>query len=70
MTELTENSLKINSYEDDHFNTKSRPRVIQKGYNFDFIHQADSTQDEIYLEISPLINTVCDGKNVCIFAYG
>ena len=70
VSDVTENSLKINSYEGDHFNTKSRPRINSKLYNFDFIHPADTTQEEIYREISPLIDTVCDGKHVCIFAYG
>ena len=34
------------------------------------MHAAETTQAELYKEITNLVDTVCDGQNVCIFAYG
>ncbi len=39
-------------------------------YKFDKIFGEDSQQNEIYQETKPLVRSVLDGFNVCIFAYG
>ena len=39
-------------------------------FSFDKIFDADSTQEEVYKDVSPLIGSVMDGYNCCIFAYG
>ncbi|KAJ0978133.1 hypothetical protein J5N97_013607 [Dioscorea zingiberensis] len=41
-----------------------------KKYNFDRIFHSQSTQDEVFSEIEPVIKSALDGYNVCIFAYG
>jgi len=43
-----------------------------KDYKFFFEHifPEDSTQQEIFNELSQLIQSALDGYNVCVFAYG
>ncbi|MEW5299266.1 MAG: hypothetical protein WDW36_002299 [Sanguina aurantia] len=43
-----------------------RPQV----FKYDRVFGEDSTQEEIYSDTQPLIRSVLDGYNVCIFAYG
>ncbi|VVB00191.1 unnamed protein product [Arabis nemorensis] len=42
----------------------------RKTYSFDRVFQPDSSQDDVFLEIEPVIKSVIDGYNACIFAYG
>lgn len=42
----------------------------EKNYYFDRIYGPDCAQEVIYNEISPLIQSVFDGVNVCIFTFG
>ncbi|EXC18225.1 hypothetical protein L484_003410 [Morus notabilis] len=39
-------------------------------FNFNRVFGPTSTQDEIFKDTKPLIRSVMDGYNVCIFAYG
>jgi kinesin family member C2/C3 len=42
----------------------------QSVYAFDKVFEGPTTQEMVYLETQPLIRSVVDGYNVCIFAYG
>lgn len=39
-------------------------------YQFNHIFREDSTQEEVFIQVQPLIISALDGENVCIFAYG
>ncbi|KAJ4846191.1 hypothetical protein Tsubulata_049726 [Turnera subulata] len=41
-----------------------------KSYSFDRVFQPGSSQDEVFSEVEPVIKSVIDGYNACIFAYG
>eukprot|EP00736_Rhodelphis_marinus_P005465 Rmarinus@m.5842 len=41
-----------------------------KEFEFDCVFGTESTQDDIYKEAAPLMHSVVDGYNVCMFAYG
>jgi len=42
----------------------------RKIFKFDKVFDWNSEQDQVYSETQPLIRSVLDGYNVCIFAYG
>ncbi|RVW48799.1 Kinesin-like protein KIN-14T [Vitis vinifera] len=41
-----------------------------KRYSFDKVFHPGSSQDDVFLEVEPVIKTALDGYNACIFAYG
>ena len=47
-------------------NEKGREKV----WEFDALFGLNSTQEQVYSEVSSLVVSVLDGYNVCIFAYG
>ncbi|KAG9458552.1 hypothetical protein H6P81_003060 [Aristolochia fimbriata] len=42
----------------------------KKCYCFDKVFHPDSTQDEVFSEVEPVIKSALNGSNICIFAYG
>lgn len=45
-------------------------RDARKAFSFNKVFGANVTQQQIYADTQPLIRSVLDGYNVCIFAYG
>ncbi|OQR87056.1 kinesin-like protein [Achlya hypogyna] len=41
-----------------------------KTYEFEHVFDMQSTQEQVFAQVKPLITSVLDGFNVCIFAYG
>ncbi|CAN0258536.1 unnamed protein product, partial [Ectocarpus sp. 8 AP-2014] len=39
-------------------------------FEFDRVFKPDSSQEGVFEAVSPLVTSVLDGYNVCIFAYG
>ena len=46
----------------------SRPK--SNTYSYDAVFGGDSSQEEVFAEVQPVVTSVMDGYNVCIFAYG
>ncbi|XP_057818675.1 kinesin-like protein KIN-14L isoform X2 [Cryptomeria japonica] len=51
-------------------NTSKTGKDAAKMFNFNKVFGPSATQEEVYLDTQPLIRSVMDGYNVCIFAYG
>lgn len=45
-------------------------KILKNEFSFDNVFHQFSTQDDIFQNVSPLIQSAFDGFNVCIFAYG
>lgn len=61
------------SHDDDYYediNIYDLERFISLSFKFHRIFGPKSTQSQIFSEISPLIQSVLSGYNVCIFAFG
>ena len=39
-------------------------------FSYDAVFGCDSSQEEVFAEVQPVVTSVMDGYNVCIFAYG
>ena len=42
----------------------------EKKFKFDHVFDSASTQEQVFSEVAPLVRSVLDGYNVCVFAYG
>lgn len=69
MTQEDGSGICVSFPADDEINVFNEKRK-EKNWEFDRVFSLESTQEEVYAEVSPLVTSVLDGYNVCIFAYG
>ena len=67
---LTEGATVVTQFPEDQEIACTNERGKKKTWEFDATFQMDSTQEEVYSQVSPLVTSMMDGFNVCIFAYG
>ncbi|XP_076897595.1 kinesin-like protein KIN-14F [Bidens hawaiensis] len=51
-------------------NRNKQGKDARKMFAFDKVFGGNTTQEQIYVDTQPLVRSVLDGYNVCIFAYG
>ena len=52
-------------------NNESQPKsTTTTSFEIDRVFAATSTQTEVFAEVAPLVQSLVDGFDVCIFAYG
>lgn len=51
-------------------NRQKQGKEARKMFTFNKVFGGNTSQEQIYLDTQPLIRSVLDGYNVCIFAYG
>ncbi|XP_051775974.1 carboxy-terminal kinesin 2-like [Erpetoichthys calabaricus] len=64
-----EKSILLARTEESHSGRESKDQRKYK-FNFDRVFPPRSSQQEVFQEISPLVQSALDGYNVCIFTYG
>lgn len=50
--------------------SSARKGKSQHGFTFDGIFTPHTSQEDVFAEVSPMVQSALDGYNVCIFAYG
>jgi kinesin family protein C2/C3 len=50
--------------------TLKQDQKVNKVFEFEQVFKPESTQDQVFTEVSDLVLSVLDGYNTCIFAYG
>ncbi|PIA44635.1 hypothetical protein AQUCO_01700315v1 [Aquilegia coerulea] len=47
-----------------------RSSTIKKEFSFDTVFSQEASQDDVFMEVEPILRSALDGNNVCILAYG
>lgn len=67
---LDECSIEVEKIELNSASHSTRKGKAQQSFTFDGIFTRHSRQEDVFAEVSPMIQSALDGYNVCIFAYG
>eukprot|EP00899_Mesostigma_viride_P019278 jgi/Mesvir1/27351/Mv07164-RA.1 len=68
--EEAENGMAVQVCGEDSVTIKGADFREKRKFVYDHVFGPDATQDQVFEDTAPLIRSVMDGYNVCIFAYG
>ena len=68
--QLDGKTVRLSPPDDIHGHRKTVTAIDDKTYTYDNIFSQNSTQEEIYRQISPLVKDTVRGFNTTVFAYG
>lgn len=63
-------SIEVEKVELNTASMSSRKGKQQQSFTFDGIFTPHTSQEDVFAEVSPMVQSALDGYNVCIFAYG
>jgi kinesin family protein C1 len=64
------NTIEIHSQPQKSNTGGNKEVTYRETYKFDMVFKPESTQEDVFKEISQLVTSALDGYKVCIFAYG